>query len=69
MPERVEFSKSGSIRNKQVTAIGKNRKDGAEDWLSVAPGGEAFASSTELTDRSEGGFGECRPSQEMNGGV
>jgi len=31
MPERVEFSKSGCVRKKQVTAIGKNRKDGAED--------------------------------------
>ena len=31
MPERVEFPKSGCVRNKQVAAIGENRKNGAED--------------------------------------
>jgi len=31
MPEQVEFLKSGRIRNKKVTAVGENRKDGAED--------------------------------------
>ena len=31
MSECVEFSKRGCVRNKQVTAVGKNRKDGAED--------------------------------------
>jgi len=59
MPEGVEFLKSSCVRNKQVTAVGKNRKDGAEDQLPVVPGGEAFASCAELTDRSERGFGKC----------
>jgi len=31
MPEGVEFPKSGRVRDKQVTAIGENRKDGTKD--------------------------------------
>jgi len=31
MPERVEFPESGCVRNKQVTAVGENWKNGAED--------------------------------------
>ena len=30
MPERVEFPKSGCVRNKQVAAVGENRKNGAK---------------------------------------
>ena len=69
MPEQVEFPETGCVWNKQVAAVGENRKNGAEDQLSVAPGGEAFASCTELSDSSERGFGLCQRSQQMNGGV
>jgi len=61
MPERVEFLKCGCVRNKEVRAIGDNRKDGAEIYLSIAPGGEAFASCTELSDSSERGLSQCQP--------
>jgi len=50
MPERVEFLKSGCVRNKKVAAVGENQKDGAKDKLSVALVGVAFASRTKLLD-------------------
>jgi len=31
MPEPVEFLKSGCVRSKNISAIGQNTKDGAED--------------------------------------
>jgi len=31
MPERVEFLKSGYVRNKKVAAVGEDRQDGAKD--------------------------------------
>jgi len=31
MPQQVEFLKSGCVRNKEVAAVGENRKDGSED--------------------------------------
>jgi len=58
MPERVEFAKSGRVRDKQVAAIGEDRKDGTEDSFSVASGGEGFTSCTKLPDCSERGFGK-----------
>ena len=68
-PERVEFLTSGCVRKNKVAAVGENRKDGAEDQLSVAPGGEAFASCTELSDCSKRGFRYPQLSQEMNRGM
>jgi len=59
MLEEADFPKSGSVRDTEVAALGENRKDGAEDKLSVALGREAFASGTELPDCSERGFGNC----------
>jgi len=31
MPEQVEFLKCGCVRDKEVTAIGEDRKDGAKN--------------------------------------
>jgi len=69
LPEGVEFLKCGHFRGKDVTAIGKDREDGAKDQLSIAPRGEAFASCTELSNCSESGLGKCQPSLEVGGGL
>ena len=69
MPEQVEFLESGCVRKKKVAAVGEYRGDGTVDLLSIAPGAEAFASCTKLSDCSERGFSKSLPSHKVNGGV
>jgi len=69
MPEGVVFLKCGHVRGKEVTAIGKDLEDGAKDKLSIAPGGEAFATCTEQSYCSERGLGMCQPSSDVDGGL
>jgi len=66
MRKRVEFLKCGCGQDKKVTDMGKDREDGAKYKFSIAPGGEAYTSFTELSDSGEGSLGKRQPSLEVD---
>ena len=66
MPQGAEFLKCCCVGDKKVAAICKDRKDGAEYYFSIVPGGEAFASCPKLSDCREGGLGVRQPSSEVD---